>query len=233
MHSEEVSTIAAGSRLRRKLAFCSGAIHERILRIFNPKELPCRYPLLLRSLLHVSRGGDSLLAFAADQAHARGQACDRRLVEYLERHRREELGHFEWILDDLEVLGFPRVVEEARLPSVETIALMGCGYPWIEREPLTVLGVLAVYEGDPLSIPFIEEAISASELPAEAFRFYLDHARLDQAHGTEIYNLIDELITEPFLEEVVGLCALHHLTLTERLADSILRAPTAPTHQLF
>ena len=81
-----------------------------------------------------------------------------------------------------------------------------------------------------MTVPFLEEVIGASGLPPGAFRFYLDHARLDPFHGADIHGLMDTLPLTAEQEEAVVLCALHAQTLTHDALRAILAAPLPKEH---
>ncbi|HJV90915.1 MAG TPA: iron-containing redox enzyme family protein [Holophagaceae bacterium] len=213
-------------RLRAKLDLFGAGLSGDLRRFWEGPDLPGRYPLLLRELHAVSRGGIPLMTFARDRALAWGDPVAEAVGAYLTRHVEEERGHADWVLDDLEALGFDRAIEARRLPSGAAVALLGCAYIWVDQHhPVGILGFLAVLEGRPMTVPFLESVIARSGLPREAFRFYLDHARLDPFHGAEIHGLMDELDLSPAQEEAISLCGLQAQTFTQDLLRAVLSAP--------
>jgi hypothetical protein len=221
MTSSSMAAVGPSQRLKAKLHLIGGPLRTRLAAFWSDGRFRELYPKLLRELFVVSRGGIPLMEAVRDEALRREDRASRLLAAYLHKHVAEERGHCEWVLDDLAVLGFDRV-EEARRPlTFHASSLLGCAYTWsFEVHPAAILGFLAVFEGDPMTVPFLEAVIARQGLPKEAFGFYLDHARIDPQHSADIHALIDEVATDPALEEAITLCAMHALHLT----DGILRA---------
>ncbi len=216
-------------RLHAKLDLFGSGLAADLGAFWQGAEVAARYPLLLRELYAVSLGGIPLMTFVRDRALAWGDPVAEAVATYLTRHLEEERGHAAWVLDDLEAFGFDRSVEARRRPSVHAVALLGCAYTWADQHhPVSILGFLSIMEGRPMTVPFLEAVIARSGLPAKAFRFYLDHARLDPFHGADIHGLMDSLRLTPDLEEAVTLCALHAQALTHDSLRAILAAPLPP-----
>lgn len=216
-------------RLREKLDLFGAGLAVDLRRFWEGEDLPRRYPLLLRELYAVSLGGISMMTFARDRASGWGDPVAEAVADYLSRHIEEERGHAEWVLDDLAALGFARGAEARRPPSVHAVALLGCAYTWVDQHhPVSILGFLSIMEGRPMSVSFLESVIRRSGMPEGAFRFYLDHARLDPFHGADIHGLMDRLDLAPHQEEALVLAALHAQTLTHDALRAILAAPLPP-----
>lgn len=212
-----------GERLRAKLTLAGTPLRRRLAAFWESPGFPARYPALLRELFVISRGGIPLMETARDEARRREGPAAEVVAAYLARHVEEERGHCEWVLDDLEALGLDRG-EEARRPlTFRAAALLGSGYTWtFEAHPAAILGFLAVFEGDPMTVPFLEQVADRHGLPRAAFGFYLDHARIDPRHSAEIFGAIDEVVAaEPALEAPISLCALHALQLTDELLKDL------------
>lgn len=226
----QLETNLRSQRLRAKLDLFGGGLATDLQRFWHGEDLPGRYPRLLRELYAVSLGGIPLMTFARDRAQAWGDPVAEAVGDYLARHVEEERGHAEWVLDDLAALGFERAVEARRAPSLAAVWLLGCGYTWVDqRHPVCILGFLAVLEGRPMTVAFLESVAAASGLPEAAFRFYLDHARLDPFHGADIHGLMDRLELTDDQEEALTLCALHTQSCTQELLRAVLSAPLNPS----
>jgi hypothetical protein len=65
----------------------------------------------------------------------------------------------------------------------------------------------------------IERLIEKTGLPRAGFRQLLLHAKLDVAHATELHRVLDSLPLEPQHEQLIGLSALHTISL---LMDALL-----------
>lgn len=222
---DAASTQASASEtLRGKLSLAGTPLRRRLAGFWASPDFPGRYPALLRELYVLSRGGLPLMEAARDEARRRGDRAAQLVAAYLDRHVEEERGHCEWVLDDLAALGFDRT-EEARRPlTFRAASLLGCGYTWtFEAHPAAILGFLAVFEGDPMTVPFLQEVAARHGLPEAAFGFYLDHARIDPRHSAEIFAALDAVAAaDPALEAPMSLCALHALQLTDELLKALL-----------
>lgn len=216
--------VSPSDRLRGKLMLIGTPLRRRLSAFWEDARFPERYPSLLRELYVLSRGGIPLMEAVRAEADRRGDAASILVARYLARHVEEERGHCEWVLDDLAALDFDRA-EEARRPlTCRAAALLGCGYTWaFESHPAAILGFLAVFEGDPMTVPFLEGVIARHGLPKESFGFYLDHARIDPRHSAEIFAMVDAVAeAAPELEEPISLCALHALRMTDEILKPLI-----------
>jgi hypothetical protein len=161
-------------------------------------------------------------ALAAHDAVAAG------LVAYLERHIRDEMHSDEpggATLDDLAVLGVDVVALRTEPPSPKIAALVGAEYFWIfHYHPVAVLGFLELEACHPHP-PTVEQLIEKTGLPREGFRQLLLHARLDVVHAEELHRVLDSLPLEPYHEQLIGLSALHTMSL---LIESLLGVVEGP-----
>ena len=70
-----------------------------------------------------------------------------RMARYLEQNLVEEAGHEQWVLDDLERLGFERNRVRRSRPLRQTASLVGSQYFWIEKaEPAVCFGYMFTLE---------------------------------------------------------------------------------------
>lgn len=213
-------------RLHSKLNLLSSGLALDLQRFWSSEELPRRYPLLLQELYTVSHGASFQMKRVQAEAARRPDEASQRVADYLTRHIEEEKGHWDWLLDDLEALGFDRAVQAGRRPSVYATAILGCGYVWaLDHHPACYLGHLLVFEGNPYPVPFLEAVIARTGLPKTAFSFFLDHARLDPTHAADLRNLLDSLAFDGETEAQITLCALHTQALTHDLLQRVLEAP--------
>src|SRR5215510_7596973 len=73
-----------------------------------------------------------------------------KLALYFEHHIPEEMHHDEWLLDDLESLGFNRSDLLRRPPSPTVAGMVGAQYYWIHHyHPVLLLSYIMVMEGYP------------------------------------------------------------------------------------
>jgi hypothetical protein len=185
------------------------------------------YPLYLTVGYHVTVGLIHLMEAA--RARARVLAPEDRvaagLVEYLERHIPEEM-HSEQpggaTLDDLAAVGVDTAAVRTQQPSPKIAALIGAVYYWIFHfHPVAVLGYLELEAYHP-NVSGVERLIERTGLPREGFSQLLLHAKLDVAHARELHRVLDHLPLEPQHEQLIGLSALHTMSLlTDALLDVV------------
>lgn len=140
-------------------------------------------------------------------------ACGARLPERLEWLRsaiaeyiEEELGHQEWILNDLAACGAdPEAVRHGQ-PALPTELMVSYVYDRIARHnPVSFFGMVNVLEGT--SIALATRAASAIrgslELPPAAFSYLNSHGSLDLEHMRFFEELMNRLDTDEDREAVV------------------------------
>ena len=106
-----------------------------------------------------------------------------------------ELHHDEWLLADLEALGQTReqVLESLPSPTAAALVLRMAIYWIFHAHPVSLLGYLAVLEGEPPSTVFLEEVVAKSGLPAKAFRTFIRHGHLDPQHRDDLNDALDRM----------------------------------------
>ena len=140
-------------------------------------------------------------------------ACGARLPERLEWLRsaiaeyiEEELGHQEWILNDLAACGAdPEAVRHGQ-PALATELMVAYVYDRIARDnPVSFFGMVNVLEGT--SIALATRAASAIRgslgLPPAAFSYLNSHGSLDQEHIRFFEGLMNRLDADEDREAVV------------------------------
>jgi len=114
--------------------------------------------------------------------------------EYIE----EEMGHEEWILDDIAACGGDRPAARDAMPFPETELMVAYAYDMIQRRnPVGFFGMVLVLEGTSVRLAsraaeVIKERLN---LPNTAFRYLTSHGALDQDHirfFEELMNRIDD-----------------------------------------
>jgi pyrroloquinoline quinone (PQQ) biosynthesis protein C len=114
------------------------------------------------------------------------------VAEYIE----EEIGHEEWILNDLAACGFDKQAVRLSHPSVTTELMVSYAYDMIDRvNPLGFFGMVHVLEGTSISIAdnaanTIREALG---LPKKAFSYLYSHGALDLEHVKFFENLMNRI----------------------------------------
>ena len=116
------------------------------------------------------------------------------LAEYIE----EELGHQEWILNDLEQCGYDKEVARASTPNSSTELMVAYAYDMINRvNPAGFFGMVHVLEGT--SVTMADNAAQSIQdalgLPNGAFSYLRSHGAIDIEHikfFEELMNRIDD-----------------------------------------
>lgn len=130
-------------------------------------------------------------------------ACGARLPSRLEWLRtaigeyiEEEMGHQEWVLDDIAACGEDRAAAAAAAPSLATELMVAYAYDTIARgNPVGFFGMVLVLEGT--SVALATRAAQTIEstlgLPRSAFSYLLSHGDLDISHVGFFEGLMDRL----------------------------------------
>lgn len=103
------------------------------------------------------------------------------VAEYIE----EELGHQEWILNDIEACGFDKEKARNSKPNFSTELMVAYAYDTINRvNPLGFFGMVNVLEGTSIKIADLaaDKLQQSLNLPNKAFSYLRSHGSLDQQH---------------------------------------------------
>lgn len=147
------------------------------------------------------------------------------VAEYIE----EEIGHDQWILDDLLACGAdPDRVRHAS-PMRSTELMIAYAHDGIARgNPVSFLGMVFVLEG--ISVALATQAAGALQaalgLPKSAFRYLASHGALDVDHVGFYEQLVDRLDTD---EDRAAL--IHAANRFYRLYGDIFREIDAATSE--
>ena len=212
MSGRSTSTVevrsAVSAALRQKITFARGSSTERFWTRPNLREI---FPEFLFLTHCIIRASVPLMETAARAARSKGpdDAVASQLAHYFGHHVTEEAAHDEWLLDDMEVLGFKRNQVLARIPPAEVAEVVGAQYYWLHHtDPVALLGYVAVLEGDPPHEDELESAALRTGLPHDAFRTFISHAKLDPNHKQELDDFIDSLPLTDAQQNLVAVSAL-------------------------
>lgn len=117
------------------------------------------------------------------------------IAEYID----EEMGHQEWILNDIEACGFDKEQVRHGKPSLATELMVSYAYDMVHRvNPIGFFGMVLVLEGTSTAVASqAATAISNSlNLPANCFSYLSSHGALDVKHTKfyeDIVNKIDDV----------------------------------------
>jgi pyrroloquinoline quinone (PQQ) biosynthesis protein C len=142
--------------------------------------------------------------------------------EYIE----EEMGHQEWILNDIEVCGGDKeAVRHSTTPatsaSLATEVMVAYAYDMINRvNPIGFFGMVLVLEGTSTAVATQagETLMQSLNLPKKAFSYLLSHGSLDISHVSFYESLVNQ-VTNP--EDQATL--IHSAKIFYRLYGDIFR----------
>jgi len=140
--------------------------------------------------------------------------------EYIE----EEMGHQEWILNDIEVCGGDKEAVRHATPHVTTEVMVAYAYDTVQRiNPIGFFGMVHVLEGTSMSTADgAADAIrDALGLPERAFRYLRSHGALDVAHCAFFETLMNRIEDRAEQDRIV-----HSATMFYRLYADIFRTLT-------
>lgn len=115
--------------------------------------------------------------------------------EYIE----EEMGHQEWILNDIAMCGYDKEIARIIPPLPATELMVAYAYDMINRvNPLGFFGMVHVLEGTSINIAdkaadIIREKLN---LPRKAFSYLYSHGALDQEHVKFFETLMNKITDE-------------------------------------
>jgi pyrroloquinoline quinone (PQQ) biosynthesis protein C len=120
------------------------------------------------------------------------------LVLAFDDYIQEEIGHEQWILDDIEAAGGDAAAAAASEPAPQTAAMIAHAYQVVrEGNPIALFGMVFVLEGT--SVAMASQGAAAVQaalgLPKTALRYLTSHGSLDQEHMKffeELMNRIDD-----------------------------------------
>jgi pyrroloquinoline quinone (PQQ) biosynthesis protein C len=138
--------------------------------------------------------------------------------EYIE----EEMGHQEWILNDIAACGGAREVARAGMPLAATELMVAYAYDTISRKnPVGFFGMVLVLEGTSVALAThaaanIEKSLG---LPKSAFTYLNSHGSLDVGHVNFYEKLMNKLQDEDDKQAV-----LHYARMFYTLYGDVFRS---------
>ncbi len=138
--------------------------------------------------------------------------------EYIE----EEMGHQEWILNDIAACGGDKEAVRHAMPHPETELMVAYAYDTIHRRnPVGFFGMVLVLEGTSVALATqaAERIAVALNLPKKAFSYLTSHGSLDVGHVDFYEKLMNRLEDEDDRQAVV-----HCARMMYRLYGDIFRS---------
>jgi pyrroloquinoline quinone (PQQ) biosynthesis protein C len=164
---------------------------------------------IIQSALDGTASLDSYIAFLSEAYHHVKHtvpllmACGARLPERLEWLRsavaeyiEEEIGHQEWILNDIRACGGDAEAVRNGQPSLATELMVAYVYDRIARHnPVSFFGMVNVLEGTSIALATqaAEVLRDSLQLPPQAFSYLTSHGSLDISHVEFFRKLMNRL----------------------------------------
>lgn len=150
------------------------------------------YLAFLQQAYHHVRHTVPLLMACGSRLPARLEWLRTAIGEYIE----EEMGHQEWVLDDIAGAGGDRSAAATSEPALATELMVSYAYDTIQRgNPVGFFGMVLVLEGT--SVALATQAANtlqtSLDLPRNAFSYLLSHGDLDIEHVGFFKSLMDRL----------------------------------------
>ncbi len=116
------------------------------------------------------------------------------IISYLE----EEVGHEEWILNDIEAAGGDKEAARNSTPHLSTQVMVAYNYYYINhKNPIGFFGMVFMLESTSVEIAAKgAQALKDSGLPKNAFSYLISHGELDISH-MKFFEETMEQITDP------------------------------------
>ncbi len=153
------------------------------------------YLAFLGQAYHHVRHTTPLLMLLGGRLPERLAWLRRAVAEYIE----EEIGHEEWILNDIAAAGGDAAAVRASTPELPAELMVAYAYDLVNRgSPAGFFGMVFVLEGTSVALALaaadrIQEALA---LPDAAFSYLRSHGTLDQEHTRHLANLLDRMTAE-------------------------------------
>jgi pyrroloquinoline quinone (PQQ) biosynthesis protein C len=112
------------------------------------------------------------------------------VAEYIE----EEIGHQEWILNDIAVCGGDKEAVRRSQPAMQTELMIAYAWDMVNRrDPIGFFGMVHVLEGTSVNLAdHAADQIKATlNLPERAFSYLRSHGSIDQSHIQHLESLMN------------------------------------------
>lgn len=186
-------------------------------RVFNGDISLDDYVAFLKQAYHHVKHTVPLLMATGSRLTDQQEWLREAVCEYIE----EEMGHQEWILNDLAACGADKESARHSKPAASTELMVAYAYDAVTRQnPLAFFGMVFVLEGTSITIAdsAARQIAATLGLPKKAFSYLTSHGALDQEHIVFFENLMNKITDE---EEQA--CIIHSVKMFYRLYAGIFR----------
>lgn len=153
------------------------------------------YLAFLGQAYHHVRHTTPLLMLLGGRLPERLAWLRRAVAEYIE----EEIGHEEWILNDIDAAGGDADAVRASAPELPAELMVAYAYDLVNRgNPAGFFGMVFVLEGTSVALALMaaDRIQQALDLPDAAFSYLRSHGTLDQEHTKHLANLLDKMMPD-------------------------------------
>ncbi|WP_101758137.1 TenA family transcriptional regulator [Oceanicoccus sp. KOV_DT_Chl] len=181
-------TLIAATQNEREYLLSSPLVHEAV----NGNMSREHYVAFLNQAYHHVKHTTPLLMAAGSRIPGNKEWLRNALAEYIE----EELGHQEWVLNDITACGFDAEKARQSTPNRATELMVAYAYHIIERvNPIGFFGMVHVLEGTSITVAdnAAKGIIQATGLPEKAFSYLRSHGALDIEHVAFFKNLMNKI----------------------------------------
>lgn len=151
------------------------------------------YLAFLGQAYHHVRHTTPLLMLLGGRLPDRLAWARRAVAEYI----KEEIGHEEWILDDIAAAGGDAQAVRASHPDLPAELMVAYAYDVVSRgNPAGFFGMVFVLEGTSvaLALSAADRIQQALGLPDQAFSYLRSHGTLDQEHTRHLADLVNRML---------------------------------------
>jgi pyrroloquinoline quinone (PQQ) biosynthesis protein C len=145
------------------------------------------------------------------------------VAEYIE----EEIGHQEWILNDIAVCGGDKEAVRRSQPAMQTELMIAYAWDMVNRrDPIGFFGMVHVLEGTSVNLAdHAADQIKATlNLPERAFSYLRSHGSIDQSHIQHLESLMNRF-TDPADQALLIHSTKMFFRLYKGVFDSVLERP--------
>ena len=197
----EITAVKTGSGFHQRLVAATAQDREYLLaapiihRCFHGDIALDDYVAFLQQAYHHVKHTVPLLMSVGALLPEQKEWLREAVAEYIE----EELGHQEWILNDIARCGYNKEQARASKPAFATEMMVAYAYDMVRRvNPLGFFGMVLVLEGTSIALADLAAGTIANklQLPKKAFSYLSSHGALDQDH-IKFFESLMEQITDP------------------------------------
>jgi len=146
------------------------------------------------------------------------------VAEYIE----EEIGHQEWILNDIAACGGDKESVRRSQPAMQTELMIA--YAWdmvMRRDSIGFFGMVHVLEGTSVNLAdhAADQIKAALNLPERAFSYLRSHGSIDQSHIQHLESLMNRF-TDPDDQALLLHSTKMFYRLYKGVFDSVLEIPS-------